>query len=452
MPEEEKLPLRSLSSQSYGDLEANQYPSWYLKTNAKGKVTHYADESLLSWQALCFTTGTIFFNRRVWIVVPYVWFVMLVSASLVYFGVPNSQRMDTTKFNDFVVYLKVFITFLLGLFLSTAFKRWWASVGSFKHFMTAIKQLMFTLHALNVVDALFDEVKRLTITSCFIMNYEVQMESESSLEKRDELFGKTVDKLQRHGYITPVEREELETSQKKMLGVHSTMIWTWIGEVMTRVKNEPTKFGVKPAPPMYVRLLFLCHDCMRMVEELKTNLTVQVPFSYAHMLAWMIHVANILLAISCGLAMGSAMDEMVARSDVVVGPYDDSGMNEDTDAGGDGGGAAGGYADLLLLQLLRRAVPKRILTQFYGAVQVCTMQLLVATLQPLLYQSFLVIAHSMCYPFGNKMGHMPTESFIQQLQFEMDVMETSAHQKQSEPEEKKKDKEEEEEEDEEGGD
>merc|ERR550514_2671947 len=113
-------------------------------------------------------------------------------------------------------------------------------------------------------------------------------------------------------YLTEEERLEIEQDESEIdhqeLGVRTTILWTWIGEIMSLVREEP---GV--APPMYVRLLFLCHDCMAQIENLKTNLTVQIPFMYAHMLSCLVHLSNALLAISAGLALASAVSEILVR-------------------------------------------------------------------------------------------------------------------------------------------
>merc|ERR1719387_507453 len=72
-----------------------------------------------------------------------------------------------------------------------------------------------------------------------------------------------------------------------------------------------------------------------------------------------------------------------------------------------------------------RRVPSTIVKNLYEAIQVVGMQLLIGIIQPLIYQSFLVIAHCMCYPFGDHITHMPTMHFIQQLMVELEVMEAS---------------------------
>merc|ERR1719428_1139414 len=189
------------------------------------------------------------------------------------------------------------------------------------------------------------------------------------------------------GHLTNAERDEIERDESDIdhqeLGVRTTIMWTWIGEIMSLVREEPTV-----APPMYVRLLFLCHDCMSQIEELKTNLTVQLPFTYAHMLAVLVHLSNVLLSISCGLAFGAALAEVRSRTDEVEAP----------------------------------GTSRRVLGEFYEALQVMCMQLLMLCIQPLLYQAFLVIAHALCYPYGDEICHMPTETFIQQMHYELEIM------------------------------
>lgn len=358
-----------------------------LKVNHRGKVYEYDHEALLTWRSLLASTGTIFFQPRVYMVCPLCLGLASLMAIIIYFGIPSARKLDTSRFNDFVTYIKVFIAFMLGLYLNNSFRRWWASVSSFKKFLTSIKQLMYTLHAINVRSELFDEIERNTICSCYILNEEVHTAQLNNPDLRRKRWQKVMTWLVEVNYLSEEERAEIEHDESDIdhqeLGVRTTIMWTWIGETMSLVREEP---GV--APPMYVRLLFLCHDCMSQIEELKTNLTVQLPFTYAHMLAVLVHLSNILLAISCGLAFGSAMSEVTSRHAEVAAPR----------------------------------TSRRVLGEFYEALQVMFMQVVILIIQPLLYQAFLVIAHALCYPYGEEICHMPTETFIQQMHYELDVM------------------------------
>eukprot|EP00746_Dinoflagellata_sp_MGD_P162984 gnl/MRDRNA2_/MRDRNA2_90787_c0_seq1.p1 gnl/MRDRNA2_/MRDRNA2_90787_c0~~gnl/MRDRNA2_/MRDRNA2_90787_c0_seq1.p1 ORF type:complete len:491 (+),score=90.01 gnl/MRDRNA2_/MRDRNA2_90787_c0_seq1:183-1655(+) len=357
-----------------------------LKVNHRGKVYEYDHEALLTWKSLLATTGTIFFQRRVYLVIPLCLSIALLCASIIYLCVPSARKLDTGRFNDFVTYIKVFIAFMLGLFLNNSFRRWWSAVSSFKKFLTSIKQLMYTLHAINVKEELFSEIERNTICSCYILNEEVHTAQLTDKSLRRERWLRVMNWLVSVQYLTEEEREEIEHDEQTIdhqeLGVRTTILWTWIGETMSLVRNEP---GV--APPMYVRLLFLCHDCMAQIEELKTNLTVQLPFTYAHMLAVLVHLSNVLLSISCGLSFGSALAEVRSRGDDIEGRDN-----------------------------------RKVLGEFYEAWQVMAMQVVMLVIQPLLYQAFLVIAHALCYPYGDEICSMPTETFIQQMHYELDVM------------------------------
>jgi hypothetical protein len=361
--------------------------------------------------------GTIFMNRAVYIVVPYVLFLALLSFTACYVGIPSARKLDTGRFNDFVTYIKVFIAFMLGLFLNNAFKRWWSSVSHFKRFLVSIKQLIFTMQAVGVRLELHKEVERLTVCSAYVLNEEVHCAQIGSARERRDRWEESFNKLVDQGYLTVEERDDLEKQSRCLegaqntLGVMSTLIWIWVGESMGQVKLEP-----KVAPPMYVRLLFLCQDCLAQVELLKTNLIVQLPFTYVHMLCAMVHLANILLAISCGLTIGSAFAEVQSRHHA-LDTMDESSPEEE----------AGEY--FLLLHFAQSVGTKvlgpsksHVIKEMYTAIQMLGLQFVILLFQPLMYQSFLVIAHALCYPYGSGLCHMPTESFIQQIEYELQVM------------------------------
>jgi len=405
--------------------------------NHNGKIHRYDHEVLLSWRVLSGWMGTIFVQRAVYIILPYVMFLALVSCIAVYAGLPSARKLDTSKFNDFVNYIKVFIAFMLGLFLNNAFARWWSSVAYFKRFLVSIKQLMFTMHAVSVAPELFAEVERLAISSAYILNEEVHCAQLSFKHQRKDRWEIALTKLVADGYLTVRERTDLEQQSHCMeggagtLGVMSTMIWIWIGETLSQVRLDS-----KVAPPMYVRLLFLCQDCMAQVELLKTNLIVQLPFTYVHMLCIMVHLTNILAAITAGLTIGSAMAEAHSR-------YDEAGIAHAIDRQNAQyeDATQEGIQDISLSMRAAHVIGTAILGaphsrrhylgEMYTAFQTMGIQVIMLLLQPLLYQSFLVIAHSLCYPYGMGICHMPTETFIKQCHYELQVMASgsSSHRK-----------------------
>lgn len=398
------------------ELGKKAVPKPMLKEQHQGRLVGYNHEALLEWRALFASQGVIFLQYRVYIVVVYVMCLMCITACAVLFLVPHARRLNTDAFGKFVTYIKVFIAFMLGLFLNSAFARWWSSVRSFKRFLTSIKQLLYTLQATEVNQNLYHQIERLALSSCYILDEEVHHSQAGLGVKQTALrWREHIEQWVDDGRLTKVEGQELMDKHKpgtgvtprakhykgfgatprgqhrESLGLMSMQIWTWIGEVMEEVRKEPNV-----ADPMYVRLLFLCQDCMARVEDLKTNLKVQFPFTYCHMLALMVHIANFLLGISAGLAFGSAVAEIWARADEV-------GMQP-----GEPIGVIHGS--------------KRVMSNFYEAWQVVGVQIVTVIVQPVIYQSFLVIAHSLCYPYGEELIHLPTSYFIELLEGEVEVM------------------------------
>jgi len=160
-----------------------------LRINHRGKVYAYDHEACLTWSVLFAGTGTIFLHRRVWIVVPYVMLVAFTAAMFVFFCIPSARKLDTGRFNDFVNYIKVFIAFMLGLFLNNSFRRWWTAVSRFKKFLTSIKQLMYTLHAVGVREDVFINIERLVMAACYVLNEEVHMAQLESPEAKKATLG-----------------------------------------------------------------------------------------------------------------------------------------------------------------------------------------------------------------------------------------------------------------------
>lgn len=368
----------------------------YFKVNGSGKMYEYDHEFLLGWRSLVARTGTIILERMVWVVIPNVTLVALSIAALEFFFVPGARRFNSQEFSDFLVYIKVFIALMLGLFVKRCYSRWWLSVVTFKYFLTSIKQLLYTCRAINVREEVVDEIQRLCIASCYVLHAEIHNMQLKNIEEREIRWQQSIGALVARRLLTPAEQTELEKDYRKhaeqIMGVHSTVVWTWIGEVMGSLSSEDNV-----APPMYVRLLFLCQDCLAKVEELKTFLSVQIPFNYFDMLAKLVHLANLMMAVSSGLTLGSAFHEIHYR-------------NQQAD-------------------LKNGKHESHIMRELYSAVQVCFMQVMMLLLQPILYQSFLVIAHELSYPYGDDLWNVPTETYISHMQLDLEIIVNSREEK-----------------------
>jgi len=182
------------------------------------------------------------------------------------------------------------------------------------------------------------------------------------------------------------EREVLLTKTGKGHLQVCRTVWSWIAEILSNVGKAD---GTVLIPPMFIRLLTLAQGSILKIEHLKRNVTVQTPFSYAHLLAMLVHLYITLLAVFGGLVLGSAWNEVMSR-----GAQLDEGSHP----------------------------PGHLMRDFYGALQVCGGQMIIMLVEPMLYIGFLDIAHMLSYPFGRERHNLPTDTFIERLHVELSMM------------------------------
>lgn len=348
-----------------------------LTHDPEGKVYAYDNNKLLNWNVIFIRTGSVFCHRRVVLVTLQVIGLSLATALLQICFVPHLKKFDPSRFQSFFKLVRVFIAFLLGLFLNNSFARWWQSVGCFKKLLISIKQLLYTLHTIGIREDARKKVERLCVAACYIINEDMHTASASITHTEKNRWHEKLVWLEKKGFLVSEERLELEGEHPQVgkVGLHSQLLWAWIGDIITRIKSEP-----QLSAPLYVKLVFLCHGCIALFDDMKTNLMVQVPFAYSHLLASLVHITNISLAVMFGLEVGCMVTELREQS-----------ANEAT-------------------------------WSTEGA-EAAAMKFFILVAQPMLYQSVLVICEANLQPYGDELCHMPTDTFIQQMLGELVVME-----------------------------
>jgi len=349
--------------------------------NANGKVYVYSNEQLLTWWVLLTKTPAIVMSWRVWVVGPCVLALAYGVALMVVFQSHYANMIDTKRIDEFGKYLRVFIAFMLGLFMNNSFQRWHTSVSLFRQVLTSVKQLMFTARLMKVRTEVVEELQRKCLIACYILEAEMRIDLNCKASGCKEHWDNTWKSLEEKGILTQAEEKaisRLRNGQGDMdMGGHSTMIWAWIGQVVQKVRDEPGLLV-----PMYIRMVTISHGCLGQVDKLKTVVHVQVPFTYAYLLSTIVHLNNIILALCSGLAIGASLTGL--------------------DAEENGAGSATQHV-------------------FYKSGAVVAMQTMILLIQPLMYQACLVIAHLLNHPFGDQIFHLPTETFIELLQDELQI-------------------------------
>lgn len=359
--------------------ESDKISREYFCRDENGKLYSYDNERLLTWQVLFTRMPSVATSWRVWVVVPCVLSTACAFAAMVEFNLNYAGVLDTEKIDKFGGYLRVFIAFMLGLFMNNAFQRWNSSVNNFRQFLTSIKQIMWTVRLMPVRKEIVDELERKLILACYILEAEMETDLGCKAAAWQSHWDITWKSLREEGLLAEDEIKFLNTEREAQLdidmGTFSTAVWSWIGQTITKVKGEP---GV--LVPLYVRLIAGSQSCIANVDKLKTCVQVQVPFTYAYLLAMIVHLNNFMLAVCTGLQIGSSFMSMNAEA--------------------------------------KDATSARLL---YQSATVLMMQLTVLLIQPVMYQACLVIAHVLNHPFGDHVFHLPTKSFILMLRDELKV-------------------------------
>jgi len=355
-------------------------------TSHHNKLLCYDHDTLLTSSAVMLIGRSVFAQKPVLYALAYCSFLAASTAVCVFF-VPKASKLDTQKFEDFGTFLKFFIVFMLGIYVQQAFARWWLAVTHFEKILIAIRQFAFMLHTIRCTPTARRLIENYCIASGYILNVEVR--NAQIVDKRNHVSLEGVYKwLVSQGMLSEEEVDQLGKDSARVLG-KTQAIWSWIGELASHPDVEE---GVSVMPPLLMRTIMMCQNCVAEIESLKMNITMQIPFLYAQLLAILVHVNNILLSVCCGMALGSSMNEIRRRSEQLAGERKT------------------GHNDVTVME------------QLYGAIQTLAVQLLIVLLSPMLYIAFLHIAHVLCYPFGNESYHLPTETLIARLHSDLNRM------------------------------
>lgn len=365
------------------------------QTSHNAKLVYYDHDKLLVWSSMFRLTGSALVQRPVLIMVGTVCCIVLVTGVFVATCIPDSRKLNTKRFGMFLTFLKFFISFMLGMYVQQSFKRWTQTVKNFQDYLIGIKQMIFLLRSVSVCNESQDTVMRQAIAASYMLNTELL-----NLQQLDfngmKRMQHTLNWLNTAGLLERQESDKLmdvlawkEESQSYGTLAVTCTVWAWIGQEMSQAKlgnDQPI------AGPMQVRVLSSCQDCMGKIEMMKTGVMMQIPYMYAQLLSFLVYANNFLLAVTCGLTIGSTMHEVHYRHNQIQDKEHPASRHTSR------------------------------IGELYESLQTAAVQIVIMLLEPMLYMAFLQIAHMLCYPFGEERYHIPTESFIARLHVELQVL------------------------------
>jgi hypothetical protein len=350
-------------------------------------AARYNPAQLASWTTLMKVTGSVLGEWDLWRMVLLCGVVSMGSGVAAGF-IPGLHVLGNESFKYLAKIIQVLLAFILALYLTASLKRWWAAMSSMSKFFDAVKSLMIVMAA---VDAPADRrmtTRRYAVLSSYVLRHEVRT-----------MFHP--DEYEKEKWVTVVGQSMLRgwMQQEEMVILNScsdvrnraNLIWSWIGVLVGQTFSDLTKGGQQPVAAQLTKLAL---SAMCALSNVKTTVSYQIPLSYVHTVALLVHVNNILISVITGIAGASQAQRAV-----------------DSDS------ALEGDASRAVKQDFARSVQRMIVYAFAVLVN------------PLIYQAFLHIGTCLNDPFSERGSAFPIHEFVDELEETLQEIEVLGNQK-----------------------
>lgn len=266
-------------------------------------ITTYDPEELTNWKALVAIAGTVFAQRLVVGIIVMQFVTACVVVALFYYFVkdPRGYSIDTTK--DIIKTITISIAFLLGLFLSACVGRWWSTIKELEKLFGAVKKLVMTAINLGIQRSSRETLARRLVLSVRMLDAELQSTKRTALEKDfDEgVYWERVFKDMRE--TKKMRGEEYSLLNRAPARQRSFFSWSLVSKELKY--HRKTLCGPQGSDVLgYDRLCGLVQDGVAALSAIRTTSSFQLPYIYVHLLAFMVHLVNMLTAISTGVTVG----------------------------------------------------------------------------------------------------------------------------------------------------
>jgi len=294
-------------------------------------IARYSTKTFVTWRCFFIKEKTVFKSLRLWQMMAFMSLLSLAVASVTVLVVPNPHVLKVGKFTDISKFLNVIVGLLLGFFMSSAMSRWLACCDGFLQMLDAIRNLQLQFIGLGVPSAETGLCMRYGLLSAWLMYFSLLEDvapsadgevSADVAQKTDEMishFQRQSRRMRRAEAQACSEMPDpphvrtsfvgssLDFTQKEWSALRTThdpagMVWMWIVGLIGRLAQDG--FIPPMASPTYGRIMNLCQQAHAGIREIAGTMKVQPPLMYTHMLATIVHVNNILNAVTFGLVVG----------------------------------------------------------------------------------------------------------------------------------------------------
>jgi hypothetical protein len=259
-------------------------------------IIKYDPTNLTSLSTLCSVTGSAFVSRSVLAVV----FVSILVMSLTAFGIVkaidhwdhiNPESFSTETISSVIRSISLAMTFLLGLFVNNAVVRWWGIVKDLEDLLGSGEKLIMMLIHVNADRKMREDALRRVIIACEMLRYNAVVgyfDGDADLN-----WSKKFDSMVKAGEMTKEDRDALEYVDPDE---RCTTGWALCSQSIRPIDDTQ--------PRASVHVYKVVQDGISKSQALATSAMIQFPYLYTHLLAYMVHLVNVLTSLCAGVTIG----------------------------------------------------------------------------------------------------------------------------------------------------
>jgi len=223
--------------------------------------------------------------------------------------VSNPALLKSSKFQLIGNFLQIFVCFMVAFFLASSVSRWFSCVNGFLEVFDTIRNFHMQLHALGVPAERRTQIARYGVVSAYLLFMELKigmiLDEEEKIEATEKMWKDltigsfaTSEQMKKYVMLLPDEEEILLQVQDP-----AAVIWVWVASLVGRLAQD----GEIPpmASPTYGRIMTHAENAHHGIRNINASIQARAPFIYVHMLASIVHINNLVNAITFGITMGS---------------------------------------------------------------------------------------------------------------------------------------------------
>jgi len=380
--------LASYSSPREGPIYFDEDERANLKKHGITDTMKYETKSLTTWESFQITYTTVWVNPELWRMMFRLAMVTVLVCIVTVLIFPNPERLKVGKFTSVSKFLNVVCGLLMGFFMSSSMNRWYSCVDGFMSLLNDVRNLQMQFIALGVPDKEMILCLRYAFVSAWLLYGQLLAEAQGDGPEKtlleDEVWTKMMNKLariDREGKTMMLQKHEVDVL--RLTRDPPCMMWVWNSAHIGRLAQDG---WIPPMPsPTYGRIMNLCQAAHSSIRQVRASISVHPPLAYTHMLATLVHINNLLNAVTLGLVSGLAIGTTLIRNN-------------------------------MHLYTQKHEPSKREVAQ---DLQNMAVTFLYCFFGPLLYQALLLISMHLAQPFASPDARMPLDRLLHNLEIDM---------------------------------